>query len=363
MSIYILLAIIIIVAAIACERIWGQNADSKAEDAVQKQKPDVGRRSSIPCDFQDGFTVSEFEWMVKHARKKIHRNVQVSVHGAIVYGTFKAISGKSQWDFTLDFNDYGHITGRYWKETISESRIPDRLAELINEELEEWKTGTGRERYAQSRQSKMERSDSWETAENASQTRHADAYASSSLNDSADYWKGVFRDKRPDRGTSGQNQSVQANHTKEEVSYCINCGNKVGAEYNFCPECGAEIDRSFQWRSDESPSHIKYCPRCHNAMPQDSMYCLNCGESFFDSEEEFSDIVKRVRNTYGHWRNKWVALVLCIFLGWLGVHKFYEGKVVMGFIYLFTMGLFGLGWLCDIVILAMKPNPYLARKR
>lgn len=44
------------------------------------------------------------------------------------------------------------------------------------------------------------------------------------------------------------------------------------------------------------------------------------------------------------------AYILCLFLGFLGVHKFYENKIGMGILYLLTGGLFGIGWLVDIII-------------
>ena len=56
--------------------------------------------------------------------------------------------------------------------------------------------------------------------------------------------------------------------------------------------------------------------------------------------------------------NKNTALLLCIFFGYFGAHKFYEGKGVMGILYLLTLGLFGIGWITDIAIIATKPNPY-----
>ena len=56
--------------------------------------------------------------------------------------------------------------------------------------------------------------------------------------------------------------------------------------------------------------------------------------------------------------NKWTAFVLCIFLGYLGAHRFYEGKAILGIIYLFTFGLFGIGWFIDIIRILCKPNPY-----
>lgn len=55
-------------------------------------------------------------------------------------------------------------------------------------------------------------------------------------------------------------------------------------------------------------------------------------------------------------KNKWIALLLCIFT--VFGHKFYEGKIGMGILYLFTLGLFGIGWIIDIISLISNPNPY-----
>lgn len=52
-------------------------------------------------------------------------------------------------------------------------------------------------------------------------------------------------------------------------------------------------------------------------------------------------------------KNKMVALLLCIFLGVLGVHRFYVGKIGTGLLYLFTVGLFGIGWIIDIILIAV----------
>lgn len=43
------------------------------------------------------------------------------------------------------------------------------------------------------------------------------------------------------------------------------------------------------------------------------------------------------------------TLLLAIFLGFLGIHRMYVGKVGTGILYLFTFGLGGIGWLADIV--------------
>ena len=51
-------------------------------------------------------------------------------------------------------------------------------------------------------------------------------------------------------------------------------------------------------------------------------------------------------------KSRTAALVLCAVLGVLGVHQFYAGKVGMGLLYLFTGGLFAIGWLVDIILIA-----------
>ena len=47
--------------------------------------------------------------------------------------------------------------------------------------------------------------------------------------------------------------------------------------------------------------------------------------------------------------NPTVELCLCLLLGWLGAHKFYAGRIGMGFLYLLTFGLCGIGWILDTV--------------
>lgn len=57
-------------------------------------------------------------------------------------------------------------------------------------------------------------------------------------------------------------------------------------------------------------------------------------------------------------KNKWISLFLALFLGIFGAHKFYEGRVLLGFVYLCTLGIGGIGVIMDLIILFFKPNPY-----
>lgn len=117
----------------------------------------------------------------------------------------------------------------------------------------------------------------------------------------------------------------------------------------FCSKCGKEIDDA-----------AVVCPMCgvptpnfnKNQQPQVVVNNVNTNTNTSTNANMNANAV------YGRAKNKWVALALCFFLGVLGVHKFYEGKVGMGIFYLFTGGLFSIGVIVDFITLLFKPNPY-----
>jgi hypothetical protein len=48
-----------------------------------------------------------------------------------------------------------------------------------------------------------------------------------------------------------------------------------------------------------------------------------------------------------------VTVLLCFFLGFLGVHRFYAGKIGTGILMLFTFGGFGIWALIDFIIIVL----------
>lgn len=51
-------------------------------------------------------------------------------------------------------------------------------------------------------------------------------------------------------------------------------------------------------------------------------------------------------------KKKSVALWLCILGGLIGLHQFYVGRYGRGILYMFTAGLFCIGWIVDIIKIA-----------
>ncbi len=111
----------------------------------------------------------------------------------------------------------------------------------------------------------------------------------------------------------------------------------------------------------------KFCKYCGQKIPMDAVMCIHCGRQVEELKSSQSQVVINNTNTnvnrninqrYSRQKNKWVALLLCIFLGFLGAHKFYEEKILLGIVYLCTFGLFGIGLVIDFFSLLFKPNPY-----
>lgn len=151
------------------------------------------------------------------------------------------------------------------------------------------------------------------------------------------------------------------------MAYCVNCGIEIKEEYEYCPECGIAITDEKNLFSKFAEENYKFCKLCGEKMPEDAFYCLACGATFDLQDYDFESIKhsvisksnsRKIDTSVGVWKNKWVALILCIFLGIFGMHRFYEGKKVTGLIYFFTFGLLGIGWLFDLILIATKTNPY-----
>ncbi len=109
------------------------------------------------------------------------------------------------------------------------------------------------------------------------------------------------------------------------------------------------------------------CFHCGWENPPENRHCGNCGAvlpGYNNSQQPYSAnqpySVNQPYPVYGapvysrpiSSHNRWIAFALCFILGVIGIHRFYVGKTGTGILYLFTCGLFGIGWLVDLILIA-----------
>ena len=113
-----------------------------------------------------------------------------------------------------------------------------------------------------------------------------------------------------------------------------------------------------------------FCKHCGAENPNDAAFCASCGRPQNDQPQQPMQqpqpqvVYNSVNNTTvvdptkrGPF-NKWLTFIFAFFFGYIGVHKFYEGKIGMGVLYILTGGLFGIGVLVDWIVALTRPNPY-----
>lgn len=105
-----------------------------------------------------------------------------------------------------------------------------------------------------------------------------------------------------------------------------------------CQVCGA-------------PLHGPQCSYC-GAVAQQPAQGIPCQQA---PQMNYQQAPQMNVNVQAHptapYRSKTVTALLCLFLGVLGAHRFYVGKVGTGVIWLFTAGCYGIGWIIDFILI------------
>jgi hypothetical protein len=108
--------------------------------------------------------------------------------------------------------------------------------------------------------------------------------------------------------------------------YCRSCGKEVAEQAVVCVSCGVppKIGKNF-------------CRNCGEGCVPGAEICTKCGVKLADAESVGRD---------------WLTtLLLCIFVGGLGIHRFYTGHTVIGIIQLLTLGGCGIWTIIDLIFI------------
>lgn len=141
---------------------------------------------------------------------------------------------------------------------------------------------------------------------------------------------------------------------EERTKFCKYCGEIIDWDCVVCVKCGKQVEELKY--SHDTPVII------NNTVTTNANNVNDNDTSNNNVNNNTNNNINQYPNystpyvPIGRPKNKWIALLLCIFT--MCGHKFYEGRILAGIIYLFTGALFGVGWFIDIVILLGKPTTY-----
>ena len=117
--------------------------------------------------------------------------------------------------------------------------------------------------------------------------------------------------------------------------YCKNCGEAMNDNQAICTKCGVKV-------GDCS----SYCANCGSTVPANADVCMNCGVAIKKSGSK-GDL---------NGQDKVVMILICLFLGGLGIHNFMMGETKKGvfkIIMSLCCGIGGILALIDLIKIAM----------
>ena len=119
-------------------------------------------------------------------------------------------------------------------------------------------------------------------------------------------------------------------HKKEGRSlfmFCQNCGKEIDDKAVVCIHCGAAVGQA-QGQNQQQPQ-----------------ININMSQASVNQNANVAAGIPYVP------KKKWTAFILCLLIGYFGIHRFYVGKNGSGILYLFTLGLCGIGWIVDLLLI------------
>lgn len=115
--------------------------------------------------------------------------------------------------------------------------------------------------------------------------------------------------------------------------FCKNCGEALNDNQAICIKCGVQVGQG-----------TAFCANCGNPVPENAAVCMSCGVAVQKAGGDLAG------------QDKIVMILICFFLGGLGIHNFMMGETKKGvfkIIMSFCCGIGGILALIDLIKIAM----------
>ncbi|MDR1467905.1 MAG: zinc-ribbon domain-containing protein [Spirochaetaceae bacterium] len=132
----------------------------------------------------------------------------------------------------------------------------------------------------------------------------------------------IFQPAMPYQGQPGDsnNQAI--------IMFCKECGSPLDEEARFCPNCGTAAGTTQSAPVIQQPVK-NCCANCGASFKEGMVFCEQCGAKV-GGEPATTTNVRQVIEAGASKKDYLTTLLLLIFLGSSGAHRFYVGKIGTG---------------------------------
>ncbi len=108
--------------------------------------------------------------------------------------------------------------------------------------------------------------------------------------------------------------------------YCKNCGEQINENQAVCVKCGVKVGTG-----------TSFCANCGANLPANAAVCTACG------------VATESKSNYLNGQDKIVMIIVCLFLGGLGIHNFMMGESKKGIFKIVMSLLCGIGGILALI--------------